>query len=397
MAVFETALHDPVVRLGALCDSGTLRLLSEEDSSGVVIARGFVFGRAVIAYATSTGGSLGADGCARIVWAVDTAAREGIPVLGLWHSAGVRLAEGVDALDGVGHVFAAMVRASGRVPQICVVLGPSCADGGYGPALSDVVIAGPGGSEADVVCSSDLLAVEQARLVTSLLGDRGHYSAVADGWMPSGARELALAMFDSCAVELQARCAPNVVIALGRMGGHTVGVVANDGHLDGPAAAKAARFVRMCDALCVPLVVVADVVDAARRSAKLLHAFASASVPRVTVVPRKIYGGGYVVMNSRSLGATAVFAWPDAEVAVMSASSAVEILHRRRLAAEPVESREALRRALVHEQELAAGGVGRALELGIVDEVISPDSTRRRIVEALAAARERRSSGMIPL
>uniref|UniRef100_UPI0039BEED6A carboxyl transferase domain-containing protein n=1 Tax=Lentzea alba TaxID=2714351 RepID=UPI0039BEED6A len=367
----------------------------------MVIARGYVFGRAVIAYATSSGGSLGADGCARIVWAVDSAAREGVPVLGLWHSAGVRLAEGVDALDGVGHVFAAMVRASGRVPQICVVLGPSCADGGYGPVLSDVVIAGPGGSEADVVCSSDLLAVEQARLVTSLLGDRGYYSAVADQEMLLAellpARELALAMFDSCAVELQARTAPNIVIALGRMGGHTVGVVANNGQLDGAAAAKAARFVRMCDALRVPLVVVADVVDAARRSAKLLHAFASASVPRVTVVPHKIYGGGYVVMNSRSLGATAVFAWPDAEVAVMGASAAVEILHRGRLAAEPVESREALRRTLVQEQELAAGGVARALELGVVDEVISPGSTRRRIVEVLASSRERRSGGMIPL
>ncbi|MEU0882383.1 carboxyl transferase domain-containing protein [Lentzea sp. NPDC005914] len=340
-------LRCPVARLEALCDNGTVRLLSEVDSAGVVIARGRVLGRPVIAYATSSG-SLGADGCERIVWAVDSAARERVPVLGLWHSAGARLAEGVEASDGAGRVFAAMVRASGRVPQICVVLGPSCADGGYGPALSDVVIAGPGGSAADVVCSSDALAVEQARSVVSLLGDRGHYSAVPDQAVPAGGRDLALAMFDSCAVELRARCAPQVVIALGRMGGHTVGVVANDGPLDGAGAAKAARFVRMCDALRVPLVVVADVSEMAGRTAKLLHAFASTSMPRVTVVPRGICGG-YLVMNSRSLGASAVLAWPGADVA------------------------------------------------GAADEVISPGSTRRRVVEVLAMARERRSTGMIPL
>ncbi|MET9632072.1 carboxyl transferase domain-containing protein [Lentzea sp. NPDC006480] len=327
--------------LRALCDRGTLRLLSDVDSAGVVIARGSVLGRPVIAYATS--GSIGVGGSERIVWAVDSAAREGVPVLGLWRCDG-------PAWEGAGDVFAAMVRAAGRVPQICVVLGSS--DGGCGPALSDVVIAGPGGFAADVVCSSDALAVENARLVVSLLGNRGRYSAVPE--QPVAGRNLVPALFDSSAVadagpvELRAWTSPQVVTALGRMGGHTVGVVAATGLLDSAGAAKAARFVRMCDASRVPLVVVADVVRVAGRAAKLLHALASTSVPRVTVVPRAVCGP-YFVMNSRPLGASAVFAWPGADVA------------------------------------------------GAVDEVVSPDATRRRVVEVLAMARERRSSGRIPL
>jgi acetyl-CoA/propionyl-CoA carboxylase carboxyl transferase subunit len=118
----------------------------------------------------------------------------------------------------------------------------------------------------------------------------------------------------------------------------------------------------------------------------------------VTLVTRKAYGGAYIAMNSRSLGATAVFAWPDAEVAVMGASAAVNILHRKKLAAAPHEQREALREALVQEQLLTAGGVNRALEIGVVDDVITPEQTRRRIAEALAAAPAARGThGNIPL
>src|SRR5690606_22393876 len=134
----------------------------------------------------------------------------------------------------------------------------------------------------------------------------------------------------------------------------------------------------------VPLVVVVDVPGylpglgqewdgGVRRGAKLLHAFAEAVVPRVTLVTRKAYGGAYIAMNSRALGATAVFAWPDAEVAVMGASAAVNVLHRKKLAATPPEQREAVRAALIEEQLRVAGGVNRALEIGVVDEVIRPD------------------------
>src|SRR5690606_2634373 len=169
------------------------------------------------------------------------------------------------------------------------------------------------------------------------------------------------------------------------------------GCLDAASAEKAARFVRTCDAFGVPLVVLVDVPGylpglgqewdgVVRRGAKLLHAFAEAVVPRVTLVTRKAYGGAYIAMNSRALGATAVFAWPDAEVAVMGASAAVNVLHRKKLAATPPDEREAVRAALIEEQTRVAGGVNRALEIGVVDEVIQPDQTRRRLAEAIAAA-----------
>src|SRR5205823_4743601 len=135
-----------------------------------------------------------------------------------------------------------------------------------------------------------------------------------------------------------------------------------------------------------------------RRGAKLLHAFAEAVVPRVTLVTRKAYGGAYIAMNSRALGATTVFAWPTAEVAVMGASAAVNILHRRKLAAAPAGEREALHAQLTAEHEKLAGGVDRALELGVVDEVVQPPDTRRRLAEALASAPPGRGAhGNIPL
>ena len=158
---------------------------------------------------------------------------------------------------------------------------------------------------------------------------------------------------EGTALELHAKWAPNITTTLGRLGGRTVGVIANNplrlgGCLDSSSAEKAARFVRMCDAFGVPLVVVVDVPGylpgvgqewdgVVRRGAKLLHAFAEATVPRVTLVTRKAYGGAYIAMNSRSLGATRVFAWPGAEVAVMGAVAAVRILHRRRLAEVPAD------------------------------------------------------------
>jgi acetyl-CoA/propionyl-CoA carboxylase carboxyl transferase subunit len=222
------------------------------------------------------------------------------------------------------------------------------------------------------------------------------------------------ALLDEPGIELHAKWAPNIVTALGRLAGRTVGVIANNplrlgGCLDASSAEKAARFVRMCDSLGVPLVVLVDVPGylpglgqewdgVVRRGAKLLHAFAEAVVPRVTLVTRKAYGGAYIAMNSRSLGATAVFAWAGVEIAVMGASAAVNILHRKRLASAPAEKREELRAQLVDEQVETAGGVRRALEIGVVDDVIAPADTRRRIAEAIANAPAARGAhGNIPL
>jgi acetyl-CoA/propionyl-CoA carboxylase carboxyl transferase subunit len=458
--------RDPEIRLRALFDAGSLRLLAPRDNSGVLHARGEIDGTPAIAYATDAtrmGGAMGAEGCRHIVDAIDTAVRERVPVLGLWHSGGARLAEGVVALDAVGQVFAAMVRASGRVPQISVVLGPAAGGAAYGPALTDIVVmsgagrifvTGPevvrsvtgeqvdmerlGGPEphgrrsgvVHVTCKDDEEALAESRKLAALLGRQGRLCPddVATGEeghdlaakMPAEAsraydvKPVVKALLDAPGVELHAKWAPNIVTTLGRFAGRTVGVIANNplrlgGCLDASSAEKAARFVRMCDSLGVPLIVLVDVPGylpglgqewdgVVRRGAKLLHAFAEAVVPRVTLVTRKAYGGAYIAMNSRSLGATAVFAWPNAEVAVMGASAAVNVLHRKKLAAAPVAEREALRAQLIEEQTRIAGGVNRALEIGVVDDVIKPAETRRRIAEALAAAPAARGAhGNIPL
>ena len=206
--------------------------------------------------------------------------------------------------------------------------------------------------------------------------------------------------------ELQAKWAPNIVIGFGRLAGRSVGVIANNplrmgGCLNSESAEKASRFVRLCDAFGIPLIVLTDVPGylpgvgqewngVVRRGAKLLHAFAECTVPRVTLVTRKIYGGAYIAMNSRALGATAVYAWPGSEVAVMGAKAAVGILHKKALAAAPDDEREALHERLAAEHEAIAGGVGRAQSIGVVDEIIDPARTRSIIAEALAAAPARR-------
>jgi acetyl-CoA/propionyl-CoA carboxylase carboxyl transferase subunit len=205
-----------------------------------------------------------------------------------------------------------------------------------------------------------------------------------------------------------------VVTHLGRLAGGTVGVIANNplrlgGCLDATSAEKAARFVRMCDAFGVPLVVLVDVPGylpgvgqewdgVVRRGAKLLHAFAEATVPRITLVMRKSYGGAYIAMNSRSLGATKVFAWPGAEIAVMGPVAAIRILHRRTIAGVPPDKVHEVEAGLAAEHQRETGGLERAQALGVVDEVIEPSQTREAIIRAIADAPQRRGNhGNIPL
>ncbi|MDQ1663529.1 MAG: acetyl-CoA/propionyl-CoA carboxylase carboxyl transferase subunit [Blastococcus sp.] len=455
--------RDPEERLRRFFDAGSMRQLMARDTSGVLTARGTVEGSPAIAYctdATVMGGAMGVDGCRHIVDATDAALRERVPIVAIWHSGGARLAEGVTALHAVGEVFAAMVRSSGRIPQISVVLGPAAGGAAYGPALTDLVIMGPAGrvfvtgpdvvrsvtgenvdmeslggpdthgrrsGVVHVVTDSEEEALETARLAVDLLSAQGTFRPVdGEADVDLGAllpeqrnraydvKPLVAALLDGSALEMQPRFAPNVVTTLGRLAGRTVGVIANNplrlgGCLDSASAEKAARFVRMCDAFGVPLVVLVDVPGylpgvgqewdgVVRRGAKLLHAFAEAVVPRVTLVTRKSYGGAYIAMNARSLGATAVFAWPGAEVAVMGAKAAVGILHRKKLAAVPPGEREALHAQLAEEHERIAGGVNRALQIGVVDEVVQPAETRRRLIAALADAPPGRGAhGNIPL
>src|SRR6266542_2733631 len=455
--------RDPEVRLRALFDAGTMRPLTGRDDSGVLAARGEIDGTPAVAFATDAmkmGGAMGTEGCRHIVDTIDAAVRERVPVVGLWHSGGARLAEGVVALDAVGQVFAAMVRASGRVPQISVVLGPAAGGAAYGPALTDIVImAGAGrifvtgpevvrsvtGEQVDmerlggpephgrrsgvvhVTTKDDASAMSTARELASLLGRQGRVSpadvvesADLGRLLPEQAnraydvKPLVNALLDAPGVELHAKWAPNVVTALGRFAGRTIGVIANNplrlgGCLDTASAEKAARFVRMCDALGVPLVVLVDVPGylpglgqewdgVVRRGAKLLHAFAEAVVPRVTLVTRKAFGGAYIAMNSRALGATRVFAWPTAELAVMGPVAAVRILHRRTLADAPEDQRAGIEAELADEQALVAGGLRRACDLGVVDEVIEPSQTRLALAKTLADLPPTRGAhGNIPL
>jgi acetyl-CoA/propionyl-CoA carboxylase carboxyl transferase subunit len=456
--------RNPRKRLEAFFDDGTFELITAEDTSGILCAMGPVRGKPVVAFvsdATIQGGAMGVEGCRAILVAYERALVDGVPIVGIWHSGGARLAEGVVSLHAVGQVFAIMTRASGKIPQISIVIGAAAGGAAYGPALTDIVILGPegrifvtgpdvvrsvtgekvdalrlGGPEphgrrsgvVHVVTETTEAAYERGQLLCSLLGDQGDLdvSSVQDRDLavtfPESARRaydvhpLVSNVLDDAEhnVELHPRWAPNITTTLGRFGGRTVGVVANNpmrlgGCLDSSSAEKAARFVRMCDAFGVPLIVLVDVPGylpgvgqewdgVVRRGAKLLHAFAEATVPRVTLVTRKTYGGAYIAMNARALGATRVFAWPSATVAVMGAVAAVRILHRRHLAEVAEEDRAQVENELAAEHEVLSGGLPRAVEIGVVDEIIEPAVTRSALARAIAAAPQRRGNhGNIPL
>ncbi len=456
--------RSPRVRLEAFFDEGTFTPITPEDDRGVLVGVGSVYGTEVVAFATDPtvqGGAMGNAGCRAIVTAYDRAFADSSPVVGIWHSGGARLREGVASLDAVGRVFAAMTRISGKVPQISVVLGPAAGGAAYGPALTDIVVLGPEGrifvtgpevirsvtgEQVDMerlggadphgrrsgvvhrVAESESEALEEGRRLALLLGRQGSLDIdsvqdrnLADLLPESSKRAydvhpLVEAFLDEgTAFELHEKWAPNIVTTLGRLGGRTVGVVANNplrlgGCLDSSSAEKAARFVRMCDAFAVPLVVLVDVPGylpgvgqewegVVRRGAKLLHAFAECVTPRVTVVTRKAYGGAFVAMNSASLGATRVYAWPGAEVAVMGSVAAIRVLHRRRLAEAPDdEARAQLELELAAEHEVISGGIGRAIDMGVVDEVVEPDRTRTTVARVLLdTPGVRGNHGNIPL
>lgn len=455
--------RNPNHRIADFLDDGSVELITNDDDSGMLAATGTVGGQPIVVFAsdaTIMGGAMGVAGCRVVVAAYERALADEVPVVGLWHSGGARLPEGVVSLHAVGEVFAIMTRASGKIPQISVVIGAAAGGAAYGPALTDIVILAPEGrifvTGPDVVRSVTGEDVDALRLggpephgrrsgvvhvlaesiddaygragtLCRLLSSQGDFDldAVTDvdlaEQLPESAKRaydvhpLVEQLLDSGEVqELHGRWAPNIVTTLGRMGGRTVGVIANNpmrlgGCLDSSSAEKAARFVRMCDAFGVPLVVLVDVPGylpgvgqewdgVVRRGAKLLHAFAEAVVPRVTVVTRKTYGGAYIAMNSRSLGATKVFAWPDAHVAVMGSVAAIRILHRRRLAEVDESEVAEVEQQLADEHDRLSGGLPRAVEIGVVDEIVEPSRTRSAVATALAEAPARRGEhGNIPL
>ena len=453
---------DPELRIKKLLDPGTSSLISSHDQSGMLASRGSIKGNPVIVFAsdpTVQGGALGADGAKVIVKAYKVAMAESLPVIGIWHSGGARLRDGVLSLHAFGEVFQSFITASGKIPQLSLVLGPTAGGGAYGPALTDVVVLAPegrifvtgpdvvksvtgeqvdmaklGGPEAHkknsglahIIAESEAKAFEDIRQLTSLLANQGEIDSNLEDFdlsrfVPESRKRayevhpLVKELLDHDeSMELLSEWAPNMLTAIGRLGSRTVGVIANNpkhlgGALDSAAGEKAARFVRMCDAFGIPLIVIADVSGflpgagqewegAVRRGAKLLHAFGEAVVPRITLITRHAYGGAYVAMNSRALGATKVFAWPNADVAVMGSVAAIRVLHRRLLSGLPEDQRENMELELAAEHERNTGGVTKAIEIGVVDEVIEPNKTRSKIAQAIAAAPKLRGAhSNIPL
>jgi acetyl-CoA/propionyl-CoA carboxylase carboxyl transferase subunit len=345
----EPDYRDPVHRMCQLLDSGSFEAIHRQEGSGVVVARGRIDGAGVVVYCTDgtrAGDAIGPADCPPIVEAIDLAVAENCPVVGMWHSA---RAQAGGTVDGLGRVYATMVHASGRVPQLTLVLGPAAGTAAHAAALSDVVVVvGDAGSGvAHLTAGSEAAAYRRTREVVALLTRPGRYdlerlrslkdpSALlpADPAQPYDVRPLVEQLVDHDSfIELQAAWATGVVVGLGRLGGRTVGIVANDGgHPDSGAAEKAARFVRTCDTFGIPLVVVADVTGRLGRDVDLAHAFAEAVAPRVTLVTRA-HGTAAAAMNSRALDATAVVAWPGTELAADVVDEVVDpVMTRRRLA-----------------------------------------------------------------
>ena len=455
--------RDPESRIARLLDEGKFEFLIPRTDCGMVAVTGDIKGNKVVVFAsdaTIKSGALGVDGSKVIVTAYKAAMGAQVPIIGIWHSGGARLSDGVASLDAFGEVFQSMISASGRIPQLSLVLGPTAGGGAYGPALTDIVVLSPegrifvtgpdvvksvtgedidmallGGPEAHkknsglahIIAPTEQEAIDDIRDLTALFANQGFMKADVEDidlsqFVPDSkirtyeVHPLIDAILDKETehIELLSMWAPNMTTMIGRLGGATVGVLANNpahiaGVLDAAAGEKAARFVRTCDAFGIPLLVIADVQGflpgagqewegAVRRGAKLLHAFGEAVVPRVTLITRRAYGGAYVAMNSKALGATRVFAWPQAEVSVMGAVAAVRVLHRRILADLPQQQRESMELELAAEHEKVSGGVARAVEIGAVDEIVEPMSTRSALAKVIADAPHRRGAhGNIPL
>jgi acetyl-CoA carboxylase carboxyltransferase component len=452
---------DPLERLEALCDPGSVRPLRSRVVSarlgaravpgdGVLGATGSVEGRPVACYAQDgrvLGGSLGERHADTIVRVLQTAERARIPVVAFVESGGARMQEGTAALAGYGRIFRETVALTGVVPQISVVSGASAGGGAYSPALTDLIImtedaamflTGPGvvrgalGEEISavelgghrvhdhngvchLVAHDELAAAGRVRELLSYLpscagGSLPLVDPVAADIEDPGAvvpteprrvydvRDALRGIVDAGSLaELCPRWARNVVTTLARMEGRPVGIVANQPHhlagvLDAESSEKAARFVGFCDSFGLPLIAVVDTpgfmpgskqerAGVIRHGASLVRAFAAARVPKLTVVLRKSYGGAYITMNSRDLGADLVLAWPEAELGIMSARAAVGVVYRRQLRA--ADDVEGLRSRLADDYASEHLRAEAAAASGFVDELVEPADTRERLAGAL--------------
>ncbi len=442
---------------------------------GVVTGWGLVDGRKVMVFAqdfTVFGGSLSGAYAAKICKIMDLAMKIGAPVIGLNDSGGARIQEGVESLAGYADIFLRNTLASGVVPQISAILGPCAGGAVYSPAITDFIlmveqtsymfITGPeviktvtnedvtkedlGGAAAHAsksgVCaltaSDDRAALVRLRELLSYLpsnntedpprrpcadpGDRDvpELDAMipADSSKPYDIKNVIRAVVDEGRLfEVHDKYAMNIVVGFARIGGRSIGVVANQpqvlaGCLDIKASIKAARFVRFCDAFNIPLVTFVDVPGflpgtdqeyggIITHGAKLLYAFAEATVPKVTVITRKAYGGAYDVMASKHIRADVNLAFPTAEIAVMGPEGAVNIVYRREIHA--AEDPVSVRKAFVEEYKAKFANPYKAAELGFIDEVVYPHQLRARLSSSLELLRDKRDKnpprkhGNIPL
>lgn len=464
-------------RLDLLFDQGTFRELDMfvthrcnnfgmEDidipADGVITGHGKVNDRVVFAYAqdfTSRAGSLGEMQASKITKVMDMAMKAGAPIIGMNDSGGARIQEGIDALSGYGEIFFRNSAASGVIPQISAIMGPTAGGAVYSPAMTDYIfmvkqssymfITGPnvikavtgeeitfeelGGAMAhneksgvaQFACESDEDAIDQIKTLLSYLPSNNMedppYVAPADD--PNRAEESLNSIIPdnpntSYDIKEVIRCivddgdffephqfyAKNIVVCFARLNGHSIGIIANQpehlaGCLDIDASDKATRFIRFCDAFNIPMLTIADVPGylpgsqqewggIIRHGAKLLWCYSEATVPKLLLITRKDYGGSYIAMCSRHLGADMAFAWPTAEIAVMGAEGAANIIHKKEIDAadDPVEKRK----EKIAEYNQKFSNPYCAAQRGYVDAVIQPSETRSRLIDALEAIATKR-------
>jgi len=442
---------------------------------GVVTGHGTIDGRSVFVFSqdfTVFGGSLGEMHAAKIVKIMDTAMKVGAPVIGLNDSGGARIQEGVISLGGYAEIFFRNVLASGVVPQISAILGPSAGGAVYSPAMTDFIIMAKGtsnmfitGPEVIKTVTGEAVTfealggamthaeksgvahfaaedeVEALRLIRRLLSylpsnnvddppmlatddDANRMDAELNTIVPRESdrpydmRDVIGRIVDVKSwFEVHEHWAQNIVVGFARLQGHPVGVVGNQpkvlaGTLDINSSVKAARFVRFCDCFNIPLLTFVDVPGflpgteqeyggIIRNGAKLLFAFSEATVPKVTVITRKAYGGAYDVMCSKHIRGDFNFAWPSAELAVMGPEGAVQIIFKKEIE----ESKDPAKREreLVKEYRERFANPYIAARMGYLDDVIEPSETRPRVINAFTVLRTKRESrpskkhGNIPL
>ncbi len=440
---------------------------------GVITGFGTINGEAVYAAAedfTVLGGTYGEYHSKKIVRIMDMAFQSKAPFITINDSGGARIEEGITGLDGYGDMFLRHTKASGKIPQIAVVMGPCAGGACYGPALCDFVFMVEDTSQMFLTGPGVVRTVTGEKVTTEELGGAGTHSSLSgvthfrysgekeclDGvrkllsYLPKNYREkprrvigkardhsdtlqeivsdnqrktydihavLDTFVDEDSFLEVHADFGKSIVAGFARMDSEALGIIASQpmnigGSLDIDSSEKAARFIRCCDCFGIPILTLIDVPGfmpgkkmehegIIRRGAKLLYAYCEASVPKVSLIIRKAYGGAYIAMNSKGVGADIVYAWPIAQIAVMGAEGAVGIMFRHEI--EAAEDKERVTQEKIAEYNEKFMSPYIAAKLGIIDEVIAPEDTRRKIRTAFESLRSKERSensyrhGNIPL